>query len=68
MLLALGLILSGCGAGIDDSGEGEVRSEVEQAVDRVQRSTDRAQEAAARAEYYLDHGEMPPAEENKEQE
>jgi hypothetical protein len=34
----------------------------------VQSSADRAQEAADRAEYYLDHGEMPPEEETEDQE
>jgi hypothetical protein len=65
-LLCLGLAPVGCGGKIDDSGEGEVRTEVEQAVDRIQASTDRAQDAAARAEHYLDHGEMPPIEETEE--
>ncbi len=67
-ILCLGLAPLGCGGKIDDSGEGEVRSEVEQAVDRIQSSADRAQEAADRAEYYLDHGEMPPEEETEDQE
>lgn len=58
----------GCGGKIDDSGEGEVRTEVEQAVDRVQTAADRAQESADRAEHYLEHGEMPPEEETEEQE
>jgi hypothetical protein len=66
-MLCLGLAPLGCGE-IDDSGEGEVRSQVEQAVERVQSSADRAQEAADRAEYYLDHGEMPPEEETENQE
>jgi hypothetical protein len=67
-ILLLGIAPPGCGGKIDDSGEGKVRDEVEQAVDRVQTSADRAQAAADRAEYYLDHGEMPPEEETEEQE
>lgn len=64
----LALTPLGCGGKIDDSGEGEVRSEVEQAVQRVQSAADRAQESADRAEYYLEHGEMPPEEETDQQE
>jgi hypothetical protein len=67
-ILCLGLAPLGCGGKIDDSGEGEVRTEVEQAVDRIQSKADQAQEAADRAEYYLDHGEMPPEEETEDQE
>ncbi|MGB3563149.1 MAG: hypothetical protein WBH85_05235 [Thermoanaerobaculia bacterium] len=67
-ILCLGLAPLGCGGKIDDSGEGKVRTEVEQAVDRVQSKADQAQEAADRAEYYLEHGEMPPEEETEDQE
>ena len=67
-ILCLCLTALGCGGKIDDSGEGEVRNEIDQAVDRVQSAADRAQDSADRAEYYLDHGEMPPEEETEEQE
>lgn len=62
------LVPMGCGDKIDDSGEGEVRTEIDQAVERVQSAADRAQESADRAEYYLDHGEMPPEDETEQQE